>query len=184
MASQLNLCKFDDIYDKTHLDLLKYIIIKCHNINDIQDIIQEVYLELWNILNKKELSDINIKSYLMGIANNKILKHYTLLGKIKTISLFEKNDKDIELIDALEDDINLDDLIIKKDNWNTIWIYIKNKKNQDIPKVFYLYYKLELTIKDISKELNTTESYIKHLIYRTLKELQDNFGSGGKYNDK
>lgn len=84
----------------------------------------------------------------------------------------------------MEDDINLDDLIIKKDNWNTIWIYIKNKKNQDIPKVFYLYYKLELTIKDISKELNTTESYIKHLIYRTLKELQDNFGSEDKYNDK
>lgn len=89
MASQLDICKFDDIYDKTHF-LLKYIIIKCHNINDIQDIMQEVYLELWNILNKKELSDINIKNYLISIANNKILKHYTLLRKIKTISLFKK----------------------------------------------------------------------------------------------
>lgn len=184
MASGINLYKFNDIYDKTHLDLLKYVIIKCHNIGDTQDIMQEVYLELWNILNKKELSDINIKSYLIGIANNKIKKHYTFIQKIKTISLFEKNDKDIELIDTLESDINLEDLIIKEDNWNTIWIYIKNKKNQDIPKVFYLYYKLELTIKDISEELNTTESYIKHLIYRTLHELQDNFGNGGKNNDK
>lgn len=184
MASGMNLYKFNDIYDKTHLDLLKYVIIKCHNIGNAQDIMQEVYLELWNILNKKELSDINIKSYLIGIANNKIKKHYTFIQKIKTISLFEKNDKDIELIDTLESDINLEDLIIKEDNWNTIWVYIKNKKNQDIPKVFYLYYKLELTIKDISEELNTTESYIKHLIYRTLHELQDNFGNGGKNNDK
>lgn len=184
MASQLNLYKFNEIYDKTHLDLLKYVIIKYHNVNDINDIMQETYLELWNILSKKELSDINIKSYLIGIANNKIKKHYTLLQKLRTISLFETKDKDIELIDTIEDKMDINDLIIKEDNWNTIWKYIKSKKNQDISKVFYLYYKLELSIKDISQELKTSESYIKNLIYRTLKELQDNFGNGGNYNDK
>lgn len=183
MTSQLSLYKFNEIYDKTHLDLLKYVIIKCHNVNDTKDIIQETYLELWNILNKRDLSDINIKSFLIGISNNKIKKHYTLLQKIKTISLFETNDKNIELIDTIEDNIDLNEIVIKEDNWNTIWKYIKNKKNQDIPKVFYLHYKLELTIKEISKELNVSESYVKHLIYRTLKELQDNFGNGGKNND-
>ncbi len=183
MASQLNLYKFNEIYDETHLDLLKYIIIKCHNVNDTNDIMQDTYLELWNILNKKELLDTNIKSYLIGIANNKIKKHYSLLQKLKTISLFEKNDKNIELIDTIEDEMNINDLIIKEDNWNAIWEYIKGKKNQDISKVFYLYYKLELTIKDISSELKVSESYIKNLIYRTLKELQDNFGNGGKLND-
>ena len=140
---------------------------------------QETYLEFWNIINKKELSDINIKSYLIGIANNKIKKHYTLLQKFKTISLFEINDKDRELIETLEDGVNINEIIIQKDNWNTIWKFIKSKKNQDIPKVFYLYYKLELSIKEISKELQRSESYIKHLIYRTLQELQNNFGNGG-----
>lgn len=183
MASQSNLYKFDDIYDKTHLDLLKYVIIKCHNINDANDIIQETYLEFWNIINKKELSNNNIKSYLIGIANNKIKKHYSLLQKIKTISIFEKNDKDIELIDLLEDKINIETLIIQKDNWITIWQFIKSKKNQDIPKAFYLYYKLDLSIKEISKELKVSESYIKNLIYRTLKELQEKFGNGGISND-
>ena len=180
MTSQINLYKFNEIYDKTHLDLLKYVVIKCHNINDTNDIIQETYLEFWNILNKKELSDVNIKSYLIGIANNKIKKHYTLLQKFKTISLFETNDKDKELIETLEDGMNINEIIIQMDNWNTIWQFIKSKKNQDIPKVFYLYYKLELSIKEISKELQRSESYIKHLIYRNLKELQNNFGSGGK----
>ena len=180
MTSQINLYKFNEIYDKTHLDLLKYVIIKCHNINDANDIMQETYLEFWNIINKKELSDINIKSYLIGIANNKIKKHYTLLQKFKTISLFGINDKDRELIETLEDGVNINEIIIQKDNWNTIWKFIKSKKNQDIPKVFYLYYKLELSIKEISKELQRSESYIKHLIYRTLQELQNNFGNGGK----
>ena len=184
MTSQANLYKFNEIYDKTHLDLLKYVTIKCHNINDTNDIMQETYLEFWNILNKKKLSDVNIKSYLIGIANNKIKKHYTLLQKFKTISLFETNDKDQELIETLEDGMNINEIIIQADNWNTIWKYIKSKKNQDIPKVFYLYYKLELSIKEISKELQRSESYIKHLIYRTLKELQDNFENGGNDNDK
>ena len=88
--------------------------------------------------------------------------------------------KDRELIESLEDGMNINEIIIQKDNWNTIWKFIKSKKNQDIPKVFYLYYKLELSIKEISKELQRSESYIKHLIYRTLQELQNNFGNGGK----
>lgn len=100
VASQINLYKFDEIYDKTHLDLFKYVIIKCHNIKDIEDIIQETYLELWNILNKRELKDDNIKSYIISIANNKIKKHYTLLQKFKTISLFDKYN-DIEIIDII-----------------------------------------------------------------------------------
>jgi len=171
MASKSNLYKFNDIYDTTYHDILNYIIIKCHNINDANDILQETYLELWKILNKKELSDINIKSYLIGIAINKIKKHYSLIKKIKTISLFQKNEKDIEIIDTIEDNFDIEDIIIKNDNWNIVWSYIKNKKNQDIPKIFYLYYKEGLTIKEISNCLKVSESYIKNLIYRTTQEL-------------
>jgi len=121
MASQSNLYKFNKIYDETNLELLKYVIIKCHNVNDANDIMQETYLELWKILNKKMLSDINIKSYLIGIANNKMKKHYSLLQKLKTVSLFEKNEKDMELIDTIEDKVDINNLIIKNDNWRMIW---------------------------------------------------------------
>ena len=75
MTSQINLSKFNEVYDKTYNHLLKYVIVKCHNINDANDILQETYLELWNILHKKTLMDTNIKSYLFSIANNKIKKH-------------------------------------------------------------------------------------------------------------
>lgn len=171
MTSQSNLKRFNAIYDETYSDVLKYVIIKCYNINDANDIIQEVYLEFWKILNKKDIDTLNIKSYLIGIANNKIKKHYTLFQRIKTISIFDKNEKDIELINNLSTDINIDDLIIKNNEWSLIWDYIKSKKNQDIPKIFYLYYVLEFKIKDIAKELNVKESYVKNLIYRTLNEL-------------
>ena len=178
MASQSNLKKFNNIYDKTYSDILKYIIIKCHNVSDTNDIIQEVYLELCKILNKKNIDDKNIKSYLIGIAINKIKKHYAIMQRIKTISMFHRNEKNIELIDNLKDDINIENIIINKDDWNHIWEYIKSKKNQDAPKIFYLHYVLGLSIKDISNELKVSESYVKNIIYRTLKELYSLFGKG------
>jgi len=175
MASKENLKKFNSIYDETYYDILKYVIIKCHNVNDANDIIQEVYLEFFNILNKKYIKDNNIKSFLIGIAINKIKKHYSILSKIKRINIFDKNG-DIDLINNISCDINIEDLVIKNDDWNLIWNYIKNKKNRDIAKVFYLHYKLELSIKEIANELNVKESYVKNLIYRTLKELCSLFG--------
>ena len=176
MASQVNLEKFNDIYDKTYSDIMRYVIVKCHNINDANDIIQDVYFEFWKILSKKEVVDSNIKSFLIGIAINKIKKHYSIVQRFKTISFFDKDSNDIELIDNIKSDIDIEDLVIKSDDWNSLWKYLKNKKNQDIPKVFYLYYKLGLSLKEISNELDKSESYIKNLIYRTLKELSSNYG--------
>ncbi len=178
MIDQANLKQFNEIYDKTYSTVLKYVVIKCSNINDANDIIQEIYLELWRIINKKELDVTNIKSYLIGIANNKIKKHYTLIQKFRTISIFSKNENDIDLIDNVGDDFNLDRFIVEKEEYEKAWDYIKTKKNQDIPKIFYLYYNLELSIREISKELKVSESYIKNIIYRTLKELRSFFGKG------
>ena len=173
MASQNNLRKFNKIYDETYSDVLRYVIIKCHNINDANDILQDTYLEFWKILNKKDIEESNIRSYLIGVAINKIKRYYSLLGRIKTISFFDK-DKNMDL--DLKSNIDIENLVINNSDWNLIWDYIKNKKNQDIPKIFYLYYKLEMSIKEISKELDVTESYVKNLIYRTLKELSTTFG--------
>lgn len=176
MTSQNNLDKFNKIYDETYSDVLKYIIIKCHDVNDANDIIQEVYLEFWKILNKKELVDSNIKSFLIGIAINKIKKHYTIIQRIKSILVSNKNEYDE--MEKVKSNIDIEELIIKKDDWDNVWNYIKLKKNKDVARIFYLYYVLELSIKDISHELNVKESYIKNIIFRTIKELYSLFGKG------
>ena len=66
MTSQTNLDKFNEFYKETYSNILRYIIIKCHNINDVNDIIQDVYLELWKIMNKKNIDEIQ-DIYLKGL---------------------------------------------------------------------------------------------------------------------
>ena len=98
-----------------------------------------------------------------------------MLYRLQTIPLFNNKDEDTDLIDTLESDIKIEKIIIQTDNLEKIWNYLKTKRII-IQKIFYLYYELDLTIKDIKEELNVGESYIKNCLYRTLKELQELLG--------
>lgn len=170
MVDQTNLKQFNEIYNDTYGNILKYVICNCSNIDDVNDIIQDIYLDLFKSMSNKNIDDIN--KYIFGIAKNKIKKHYTLLYKIRTISIFNKENN--ELID-ISDNINIEKEVINKYDIDTIWRHLKTKK-LIINKIFYLYYNCDLTIKQISEELEVKESYVKNCLYRTLTELQNTFG--------
>ena len=174
MIDQKCLKKFNEIYNKTYNQTLKYIICKCSNIEDVNDIIQETYLELYKAINNKREID-NFNTYIIGIARNKIKKYYNILYKIKTISIFTSKNNELELIDNIKSNIDIENIIIKNVDKEIIWNHLKSKKII-IQKIFYLYYELDLKISEISKQLDINESYVKNSIYRTLKELQEFLG--------
>lgn len=171
MTSQENLDKFNKVYDETYSDILNFIVIKCHNINDANDILQETYLEFWKKQSLTEFDYSKIKNYLIGIAANKIKKHYTLVSKLKELSIFSKTTEDLEMVDSIKDEIDIEKYVIDSEYFNNLWKYIKEEKNQNIPKIFYLYYESNIPIAEIAKTLNVSESYVKNSIYRTLKKL-------------
>lgn len=173
MIDQKNLKQFNRIYDETYNQVLKYIVCKCSDMEDVNDIIQETYLEFYKSLIKNKNIE-SYKKYVIGIAKNKIKKHYTLLYRFQTLSLFSKKE-DIELVETLKSEIDIEKIIIKSNDIERIWNYLKSKKII-IQKIFYLYYELDLTIKEIANELNIGESYTKNCLYRTLKELQEFLG--------
>ena len=174
MTNQLNLKQFNCIYEETYNQVLKYIVYKCSNMEDINDIIQDVYLEVYNaIVKNKKVEDY--EKYIIGIAKNKVNKYYTLIYRLQNISIFKNKYDEIELLDNIKSDVDIEEIIIKTNDIEQIWNYLKTKKIV-IQKVFYLYYELDLTIKEISKELNIGESYTKNCLYRTLKELQEFIG--------
>ena len=170
MIDQETLKTFDEIYDKTYADILKYVICNCSNIEDVKDIVQNIYLELLKVLNNK-ITYNNVNAYIMGIAKNKVKEYYRFNYKAKIISLFSKKD-DLELLDIIPDNIDLQKNLIQKEDLKFVWSYLKNKKVV-ISKIFYLYYYNNMSIREIAKELNISESNVKHYLYRTLKELKN-----------
>lgn len=171
MVDQETLSIFDKLYYGTYQEVLKYIVINCSNIEDVKDIIQNVYLEVLKKLNNKNIQ-MN-KSYIIGIAKNKIKEYYRFHYKVKFISLFSniKKNSDLDLIDTIGTDVNIEKIIIEKQDIEFIWEYLKKQK-PIIFKIFFLYYYMDYNIKEISWELNISEANVKNYLYRTLNKLK------------
>lgn len=171
----IRLSDFDNIYNETYQTILRYIIGKCQNLDDVNEILQDSYVELYHTLQRKKalkLDDIN--AYLKGITKNIIKKFYRKKYKERSEVLYFANDLDyMDTKKEGEQDLEAD--FITRENVQQIWNYLNNK-NVIIAKIFYLYFNLGLKISDIAIELELTESATKNYIYRTLKELKEVFG--------
>lgn len=169
MINQETLNTFDKLYKASYQNVLKYVVCHCSNVEDVKDIVQSVYLELLKIIDKdKSFNKGN--AYIIGITKNKVNEYYRFNYKAKIISLFSKKD-DFHLLDSIPDDIDLQKELLQREDLKFIWNFLKKKK-VIILKIFYLYYYADMNMKDISKELNISESNVKHYLYRTLNELK------------
>ena len=78
MSTQEALEKFQNVYDATYDDVLKYVVCNVSSLQDVADIIQEIYLAVY----KKIKKDIT-KEYVLGIAKHKIKDYYRFFYKRK-----------------------------------------------------------------------------------------------------
>ena len=164
MINQEILNQFDMLYETTYFDVSKYVICKCSKPDDVEDILQNIYLAVFKaILNNNKVT----KTYIMGIAKNKVNDYYRFRYKEKIISLLSSKE-DLDLINTIPAEMNIEVNMLNKYDTEFVWKYLKNKK-VIVFKVFYLYFKLELPIKEISRCLNITESNVKHYLYRTIR---------------
>lgn len=163
---------FNQIYNETYNIVLRFIVVKCKDIDDLNDIIQDTYIEFLKILKKKKILDIdNINSYIVAITNNIIKRHYHKKKKDNIVIYYENDEISVDI----EDSFDLEQNFITKENVENVWEYIKNK-DLVTTKIFYLYFVLDLKISEIAQELELNESTIKNRIYRTLKEIKKNLG--------
>ena len=180
MSTKIETKDFEEIYEKTYNGVLKFAIVKCNNIEDINDIIQDTYLELLKIIKKKKVLEIeNVYSYIFGIENNIIKRHFYKKKKDNVV-LFYDNENNLNK--NIEDNFDLESNIINKNNVEKVWDYLK-ERDLITTKIFYLYFALGLKISEISKELEVGESNIKNRIYRTLKEIKKYLGKDVISND-
>lgn len=181
MGTQIQEKDFEQIYRQTYNKLIRYIVVKCNNIDDINDILQETYMELLKKIRKRKNLEVeNINNFIYGIANNIIKRHFHKKKLEKIVYLYSNDEEDTPL--DIEDTFDLEQDFITKENVDRVWQYI-NTKDLLTTKVIYLYFILGLKISDVANELNISESNAKNKIYRTLKELKVNLGKDEGEND-
>jgi len=161
---------FDEVYNNTYSNVLKYIIVRCKNHYDIQDIVQNVYTNFYIRLKKYgRFHFFNVNKYLYRISRDELSKYYRNSAIIvKNISI---DDENITLVD---DHFLLEDYICDQCQENEVWEIIKSKDIITF-KIFTLYFLYDYKLSQIAQELNITDSNVKNKFYRTLNELKKSF---------
>ena len=135
---------------------------------DAQDISQEAFLSFYLHLNDYiNLPQNEIKNILCKIALNKC-KDF-LRGKTHKLKLLT-NDDDTNL-ENYEDDNNILEELIKKENSNYITKII-NELKEPYSSIIKYYYIENLSLDELAKKLDTQKSTLKVQLYRAKKLLQ------------
>ena len=167
--------RFNEIYDSTGKAVLAFVTAKCQNTADIQDIVQETYVELYLLLTRRGVDYIkNDKAMVLHIAKQKLSRHYTLLEQLRLfmpMTVTNDDGGEVALSDLEAESFLTEDFITNQIMMDEVRRLLQNKP-QDVKKVFYLFYDVGQSIPEISKALSMSESNVKHKLYRTLKELR------------
>lgn len=167
--------RFDEIYDSTSKPVLAFITARCRRTADINDIFQETYMELYQVLLKRGADYVtNDKALILRIAKRKIARYYSLLARLRiftSITAPGDEGEEAEPLDLTANTFLTEDFAVNQILLETAWRFIREKP-EDVKKVFYLFYGVGLTIPEIAKALAISESGVKNKLYRTLKELR------------
>ena len=167
--------RFDEIYNSTSKAVLVFITAKCGRTADISDIFQDTYMELYQVLIKRGTEYItNDRAFVLKIAKQKLSRYYSLRERLRNfISLTAVNEdgKEVELSDFEADSFLAEDFAINHDLYETVKQFLHSKP-EDVQKVFYLMYDVDLTIPEIAQALSISESSVKNKLYRTIKEIR------------
>jgi len=168
--------RFDEIYNSTSKAVLTYITVRCGCVADIDDIFQETYLELCQLMSKRGAEYVtNEKALVLRIAKQKISKYYKFRERVRNLTASLAFDEDGDKIDISEleaDAFLTEDFVVNQMLLEDARLFIIQKP-EIVKKVYYLFYDVGLTIPEIAKELSISESSVKNKLYRTLKELRN-----------
>jgi len=171
--------QFNEIYDSTNKYILVFITAKCGNPADINDIFQETYMELYQLMTKRGAAYVtNEKALVLKIAKQKLARHYSVLKRLQMFVPISAKNEDNEEVDLPDADLNAFLTEDSTEDYVVNRIMVENAKKllqskpADVEKIFYLFYDVGLTIPEIAKNLSMSESGVKNKLYRTVKELQ------------
>ena len=167
---------FNQIYDALFYKVTNFVVAKCNNLGEVEDIVQEVFVELYKLIQKHGEDYMVVpEAMVMRIAKFKLYRHYNLLKTLKNkIAFFKQNEDGEEYENEALEEANIEDKYINNQTVNEVWKHLK-KKPADTQKIFALYYYSGQKISEIAQIMKLSESAVKHKLYRTLAELRGNY---------
>lgn len=169
---------FNKVYDETISSLTKYVISKCGNILDAEDILQNIYARFYQRILKKGHSDIeSSEAFLISIAKFELKSYYASKKKTSvTESFSDYTDEQMVMIEneMSKTQKNFDDVLCNKLLAREIFEDIATA-DEVTGKIFYLYFVCDMRLADIAETLDMNLSAVKNKLYRTIERQKKKF---------
>ena len=154
----------DKIYDEYYYKIYYWAIKKTNNKEDAEDLTNSIFVAVFEYFNKN-IDITKLENLIWKIANN------IWSAKAKSY-IKEKNDVSYDsTYDIGYNENNIDKIIYKEivDNIDKIGLTDKELNS------FKLYYINDLSLKEISDKLNSTENNIKYYLYNARKKIKERY---------
>lgn len=169
---------FNTVYDSTVKSLTRFVISKCGNILDAEDILQNIYARFYQRILKKGYEDIeNAEAFLISIAKFECKSYYSAQKKHSvTESFSDYTDEQMVMIEneMSKTQKNFEDILCDELLAHEIFEDIANT-DELTGKIFYLYFVCDMKLSDIAADLDMNLSAVKNKLYRTIERQKKKF---------
>lgn len=169
---------FNKVYDETISALTRFVISKCGNVLDAEDVLQNIYARFYQRITKKGYDDIeNAEAFLISIAKFECKSYYGALKRHSVSESFsEYSEEQMFMVETemSRGQKNLEDILCDKMLAREIFEDITADDPQ-VGQIFYLYFVCDMKLNDIAEQLNMNLSAVKNKLYRTLDRQKKKF---------
>lgn len=143
MVDQNTTTFFNKLYDDTYRKVAIYVTSKCGCASDVDDIVQETYIDVYSAMVRKGIDYIKQpEAFVMKVCKSKIQKHYSLRAKVSiALRFFPKplQDQEYDVLELEDLDYSLEDEVINRQLSEKIWELISSKEDH-IQRIFRMFY--------------------------------------------
>ena len=154
----------NEIYDKYYYKIYNWALNKTNNKEDAEDLTNSVFLSIFEYLNKN-IKVEKIENLIWKIA-------YNLWCTKAKEYIKEKNNINLNEEYQVKYETNVLDKIIYKEIVNNLGNIGLTQKEE---LSFKMYYCNDLSIKEISEKLNSTQSNIKYYLYSARNKIKERY---------
>ena len=151
----------EQVYNEYYLKVRNYILSKINNFYEAQDICSNVFLKVYENLDKYDESKASMSTWIFTITRNTLTDYY------RTNKIHEELNENIAIIDEGESICNEENLSIMADALEQL-----DERSRDI---ILMHYYSKMTLKDIAEKIGISYAYVKILHQNALDELKNAF---------
>lgn len=173
---------FEQVYDNTYVDVLRYISRRVYNSDDASDLMQDIYTELYALIRRRGREYIKDEgAMVMTIAKRQLRKKYGLFSaRAKIVSLeVTADDGERAFITDFESltSPSADSTLEERELLDGIFAIARA---HDCADIFSLRYCDNMSLEEISGIVSLPVHTVRNRLYRTLKTIKQTYNMGGK----